>query len=393
HLEVITERESPLFFYTKIPFAVSEKDQVAQQAAKVDQFEMQIRAKKEALALIGALSQEQVSWVSGDGEINLKAQGELRFDKEISLADFEAKGNISLKEVVLRSPNLPQPVTLSGEIILDNKILKVENLEGLFAQGKLSLTGNLPLFLSLGELDDPLTLRINKTKIDLPNLYEGEAEGIMIVKGTAFSPKITGGIRLANGQIFVPESPEVSEKESSPLKVINWFKPRRNQTLLNPELTNFKITLDNLFVQQTPLYDFAFGGELMINGSLANWNQLKPSGQILLNRGRVSFLDTRFLLDRRYRNEISFVPTQGILNPNLDIKMRTIVSELAQSKRLRSSESNEIPDDSLNRVQRIDINLAVAGPLTQLLPNLNQAQIDSCNREKQFRPLRGTAQL
>ena len=58
--------------------------------------------------------------------------------------------------------------------------------------------------------------------------------------------------------------------------------------------------------------------------------------------------------------------------------MRTIVSELPQTSRIRSAESNEIPDDTLNQVARIDINLGLKGSLNQLLPNLSESNADIC---------------
>jgi hypothetical protein len=44
--------------------------------------------------------------------------------------------------------------------------------------------------------------------------------------------------------------------------------------------------------------------------------------------------------------------------------------------------SNEIPDDSLNRIQRIDVTLSVEGELNRLLPNLGRNINEVC----QIRP-------
>lgn len=392
-LQVIADNNSPLFFYAKIPYAWNEEAKLVQKQRQENQFDLRLRLKKDALTLIGALTQDQLVWLSGEGEVNLAAQGRLDLSQGLRLSEFQARGNIKLQEVLLKSAILPNPIQITGDIDLDNQSLQVKYLEGIFAQSKLAVTGMLPLFRPQDNIDNPLTLTVEKAKLDIANLYEGDLEGLLTVKGTAFSPKISGDIRLANGQVFVPQAPSAQEQTSPIFSQNPWFKPRKSQSLLTPQLENLRVTLDNLFVKQVPLYDFAFGGALTLNGPLTDLNRLQPQGAIALSRGRISFLDTRFLLERRYKNQITFRPSQGLLNPDIDIKMRTIVSELPQSKRLRSAESNEIPDDTLNQVQRIDINLNIYGSLHKLVPNLNQAQVDACTRERQFRPFRETQNI
>ena len=73
--------------------------------------------------------------------------------------------------------------------------------------------------------------------------------------------------------------------------------------------------------------------------------------------------------------------------------MRTIVSELPQTSRIRSAESSEIPDDTLNQVARIDINLGLKGSLNQLLPNLSGNNADICGTRNRFRPIKKSATL
>ncbi|XTZ20715.1 MAG: translocation/assembly module TamB domain-containing protein, partial [cyanobacterium endosymbiont of Rhopalodia fuxianensis] len=106
---------------------------------------------------------------------------------------------------------------------------------------------------------------------------------------------------------------------------------------------------------------------------------LKPQGNITLNRGLINFLETRFFLERRNLNQIIFYPDKGLLNPDLDLQLRTIVSEVPEtSKNFRAADTTEIPDDSLNKVQRIDINLALKGSLNQLIPSFDKDKSESC---------------
>jgi len=388
--QIITDQESPLFFYASVPYPIDPtRRKTTDKEDKFDQFEVKVKLQNSALDLLDELTQDQLTWVSGDGEINLSAIGKLDLTNQVRLYDFQAQGEINFNNGVIRSAVLPSPVTLTGKITLNNELIRVEQLVGNFVQGQLLVAGDLPIFRPQNTLENPLNLVINKTAIDVNSLYKGDLEGNIHVKGTAFAPVVSGSIKLANGQILLPE-----EVATEPATFTNpWSKPRQAKSLIIPRLEALQITLENLFVQQTPLYDFSFGGQLALNGSLDNLNRIQPQGSIVLNRGRVSFLDTRFLLERRYNNAIIFKPNQGLFNPNLDIKMRTIVSELPQTSRIRSAESSEIPDDTLNQVARIDINLGLKGSLNQLLPNLSGSNTDICGVNNRFRPIRKSANL
>jgi len=285
---------------------------------------------------------------------------------------------------------LPSPLTLSGNLEFDDRNLKIPALEGQVAQSKLSVSGVLPLFMAQGAIENPLTLTVEKTPLDIPNLYEGEFNGSVVVTGTAFSPELTGNILLANGHLIAPQN-STAPNPASPVQTLKWFKPRQTKPLINPQFKNLTIQLTNLYTEQLPLYSFAFDGQLALNGPLLPLNRIQPQGAITLNRGQINFLDTRFLLDRRVKNQISFSPNQGLFNPNLDIRLRTIVSELPLSKRLQSADTNEIPDDALNQVRRIDISLDIDSTLNQLIPNLNAEQVEACSQPRTLRPLRGDA--
>lgn len=386
-LQVITEQDSPLFAYASIPYSFGPKPQNAPH--KTEQFEARVRLNTDALKLLGALTQDQLVWLGGTGEVNLSAVGNLEINNQVRLSDFTAQGSVTLQDAVFQSPILPSPITMTGQINLDNRLIRVQQLAGTFAQSQLIIAGDLPIFRPQETLENPLNLVISKATLDINNLYRGDLEGNVIVKGSAFAPVLSGAIQLANGQVFLPE-----QVATQPDQLINpWSRPRQTRALIVPRLDNLQISLNNLFIEQVPLYDFSFGGQLALNGSLEDLNRIEPQGAITLNRGRISFLDTRFLLERRYANEIVFRPNQGIFNPDLNIRMRTIVSELPQSQRLRSADSSEIPDDTLNRVQRIDINLAVNGSLNQLLPNLNQKDANICRSANEFQPFTNTANI
>jgi hypothetical protein len=224
-------------------------------------------------------------------------------------------------------------------------------------------------------------------------LYAGNVAGLITVEGAVFKPSITGDVQLSDGQVFLPNRAQASESEPDQLAELRaklgWFKPSRPNPLISPKLDNLNIGLRNLYLEQDPLYEFSFGGDFKVSGPVLDVAALSADGAIQLNRGRVSFFDTRFLLDRRSPNTITFRPNQDLLNPDLNIAMRTIVSDLPQSARMRSENTNEYPDDSLNQIQRVDIRLVIDGNLSQILPNLNPRYAAVCDPTVTFRPLPG----
>ena len=132
-----------------------------------------------------------------------------------------------------------------------------------------------------------------------------------------------------------------------------------------------------------------------MNGSLTgNLDNLQARGIIQLEGGNINLLDptlgflrglgrSQFVLNRLHNNQIVFQPEAGLLNPFLDIQMRTVVSQFEDFKRERlESQSADIPDDTLNRVQRIDVTLAIKGEVSQLLPSLGKDAAQIC----QIRP-------
>jgi hypothetical protein len=354
-----------------------------------DRFDITLKLGTEAIALIGPLAQNQITWQGGEGQLDFQAQGRLNLSGT-RLSDFQADGKLILKDAVLASPALPQPLTVSGEIAFTPERLKVEQLEGEVANSKFSAAGILPIQEPLKanepEAANPLTVLLSDSKVQLEGLYRGEVGGEVTVQGTALSPALSGDIRLANGQVILPEAREQLKErlfnlpqQETPAPVSRWLPQTKEKAAFALRLEDLRVSLAGLAVELAPLYRFEFGGKLTLNGSPSNFESLKASGAIVLERGLVNLFETRFLLDRRHNNQIAFVPNQSILNPNLDIKLRTAVSAVPETRQQRRSEwSNEIPDDSLNKLQRVDVSLAIDGPLSELLPNFGKEAGAAC---------------
>ncbi|MBE9195333.1 translocation/assembly module TamB domain-containing protein [Synechocystis sp. LEGE 06083] len=388
-LQLVTSEASPLYLRADVPFYWNPQE--AKAAEGPSTFRAEFKIPPNSLELLDVVSQEQLVWLGGEGQADLKVEGEIDQHNGIGISDLRALGKVSLNGAQIRSAALPTPVQVDGEILFNNTTIAIEQLTGQLDQSRIEVAGVLPLFDAQPGLENPLQVSIKPTNIAIPNLYQGNLAGLVTVEGSALAPKLTGDVALANGRVFVPDR----SLDSQPSRIaelrtrLGWFKGTRRSPLVEPQLNDLRITLDNLHIEQEPLYVFTFGGGLTVNGPLTDFNDLRADGTISLDRGRVSFFDTRFLLDRRAPNTITFYSDEDLINPSLNIAMRTIVSDLPQSARMRSQETNEYPDDSLNQIERIDVRLTIDGSLSQILPNINPRYSAVCDPTVTFRPLTG----
>ncbi|WP_013322057.1 translocation/assembly module TamB domain-containing protein [Gloeothece verrucosa] len=353
--------------------------------AKSDRVEASINLGTEALKLVNIFTSDQISWLSGEGRVTAMATGRLVTDQGIKISDLVVHGGVLLNNAAIATATFPEILTVNSQIVFDRQLLNVQQLSATFAESQIAAQGVLPFFEALSpnnrQSSNPLTVVVQQGDINLEGLYRGLIDGRVVVNGSALKPIIGGTVRLSNGQVFVPERRE-EQQQASPV-ANQWLltSKRLQSSPVSPQLNNLQIILDRLRIEQNPLYEFDFGGEIALNGTFKDLNSLQPTGTILLSRGIVNFVDTRFLLDRRYQNEIVFDPIQGLFNPDLNIRMRTIISDFPNSelnRQVRAEFSNEIPDDSLNKVERIDVTLAIDGRLSQILPGFSKDISEIC---------------
>jgi hypothetical protein len=373
-LDLRTTDDSVIQLYASVPYPTAPNTN--------DRVTVDVKLGDEGLSLLEVFTQGQLAWLGGNGDVTLQANGRLDLSEGFRLYDLSANGQIVLQDATIKSAALLQPLNVNGQIDLENQLLRVRQLEGTFAESRLAVTGVLPLFVPLSrqdpDADNPLTIAINQGEIDLQNLYRGGIDASVTVTGAAILPAIAGDVRLYDGRVFVPQQ-QTNDGQAIPIVRQPNSNPIRpgDTALFIPRLDNLQVALENLSVDES-LYRFDFGGALTLNGPVNNLRNVQAQGAIALNRGRFSFLETRFLLDRRYNNVIVFNRQQGLFNPNLDIRMRTIVTELPESKFLQADRNNEIPDDNFSRVRRVDITLALEGQLSQLVPGLGRDVAEVC---------------
>ncbi|MEL4898434.1 translocation/assembly module TamB domain-containing protein [Crocosphaera sp. Alani8] len=364
-----------------------------------DNFAINFNLDTEALKLVSVLTGEQIFLTGGEGEINAQASGNINLSEGLLVSNLNAGGTITLNETIFQSAALPQPLTVSGTVAIDEQGINVEQIEGNFANSTLNIAGVLPLFQPRNGIENPLTVVIEQGEINLQGLYQGLVDGTINVTGSAIQPVVGGDVKLANGRVFIPV--KIQSREGIVNEINQWVLPtNRNQVASNqpipfmPKLDDFAVNLDNLFIEFLPFFRFDFGGNITVNGAINDLTALQPQGEVVVTRGLINFLETRFFIERRTPNTIVFTPDQGLLNPTLNLGMRTIVSEVPDtSKNFRAGDTTEIPDDSLNKVQRVDINLGLVGPLSQLLPNLGREGYEVCQLQDPLKPIQTTTRL
>ncbi|NJR70282.1 MAG: hypothetical protein HC771_17805 [Synechococcales cyanobacterium CRU_2_2] len=163
---------------------------------------LNLDVKNDGLAFLDLLSQNQIQWRGGEGQIQLKVGG--------TLADPVADGKAIFRDASLAAQVLPGELltNVNGEIQFDRDRIRVQGLEGLFSKGLVVAKGSIPISRSLPNSppEEPLNVGFRELKLDLRGLYRGGADGNVIVSGTALRPELAGKIMLKKAK-FCSQNP------------------------------------------------------------------------------------------------------------------------------------------------------------------------------------------
>ena len=326
-----------------------------------------VKLETEAIALIEPLTDGQVKWIDGAATIALKTSGILDFTPTgLNNLLAATTGEVKLSEATVGTAVVPGNLRVTGNIDLREERLRVENFNGEFAESKFSIAGVLPLLRPISNNDpdalQPLSLTIEQGKLNVKGLYRGQVDGDVIVTGTTLRPEIAGEIQLQKGRVTVPLA---GNGNSIPIGTTSG----NAEMAIQPKFNNFRVVLGDKFrIQRRPIFDFQVAGDLTVNGTL---DDLKPEGIVRIKRGEVAVLGTDFFLNRRYDNQVTFIPANGVTNPFLDVQMETSVFT-GSTPLQREAIDNEIPDDSIgdSRSDRIIVTVNVNGEASEIVPAL-----------------------
>lgn len=366
-LELDRNAATPVLLNGDIPYALPFST-VQPDSNAID---ISLKVQDEGLALVSLISQDNLTWLGGKGEVTLKVGG--------TVQEPIAEG-----EVVLRGASVSAKALPEGEIITDlvgtirfvRDRLQVDQLVGQFSEGQVTAVGILPLAVPFADDDrdraTPLAVNFQNLNLNLPGLYNGGAGGDVRVIGSALNPRITGTVQLQDGDVFIPDPATVALQQLRRLRQGD-NPPAANALAISP------ITFDNLTLQladqvnvtSQPLFSFRAVGDLIINGGLGD---LRPEGTINVTRGQVNLFTTSFILARRRENVAIFRPENG-LDPDLDVELQASVTEISNqiptAGPIAQSEILDSPVSSLNELQTIRIRASVVGPASKLLQNLS----------------------
>jgi translocation and assembly module TamB len=329
-----------------------------------NEIELALDVQNEGLAVLNALSDGQVEWVEGQGNVQLRVGGTLDNPVATGVAEFA--------NATIQAQLLPAPLTdVTGRIVFNRDRIVVESVTGNFSEGQVAVLGVLPITQPLAA-DDPdaqniLRVALDSLEINLKGLYRGGVEGLISVDGSAFAPVIGGQIQLSDGQVLLGDA--IGQQGETAAAAGPGATVAAGQSF-EPVLNNLEILLaDNVRITLPPVLNFVAQGGFNIDGPLY---ALQPAGTIRLTRGEVNLFTTQFRLAGGYEQTATFEPSRG-LDPLLDIRLIASVAEVQGSQlptNTFSSEINEALPTGFEEAQTVRIQAQVQGPASQLFDNL-----------------------
>ncbi|MEL4893902.1 translocation/assembly module TamB domain-containing protein [Crocosphaera sp. Alani8] len=292
-----------------------------------DRFFLKFQAKNEGLTLLNILSQGQVAWLGGTGEVQLNLSGKVDPKRGIPY-ELQADGLAQVKNATIATKMMPQSPfkQVHGKIFFDLDTIAFDSLTGQFSGGEVAISGSLPL-LKLTKNDPSLAIQLNNLALNLPQIYQGGVQGNLNIGGSLLSPEIGGEVNLFSGQILLKE---------------NSKKPKQTNSLLSStKLNNLQLNLkDRISITRLPILNFLATGNLQLNGTL---ERPEPQGNINLENGLVNLFASQLRLAGGKNNTAQFLPEKGF-DPYLNIKLFASATETPQNAVNINPTSPEIPE-------------------------------------------------
>lgn len=353
----INRQTEPLILAGSIPYVFP----FAQQLPASDQFSVALRLKNDGLSLINLATNQQLTWLNGEGAMDLRLFGRLDPQNQ-TLYQLQGQGEAIIKNATIAAQVLPNtPLTqVNGRILADLNAIQVEHLTGNISGGNLAIRGTLPVKNPLPVADQNLQLSLNNLAVNIPTIYQGALAGNVAINGTAIAPQIGGQLDLFKGNILLGKS-------------FAALAPPPDNASSNGGLQFQGLTLnlrDNIRIQNLPFLDFAAIGSLRLFGPL---DRLQPEGQIELKGGQINLFASQLRLDGSQANTVQFLPERG-LDPYLDLHFASAASETNRNNRLPrnplSSEIDEPFSATQESLQTVRIRAQITGQASELGQNI-----------------------
>lgn len=363
---------------------------------------------------INTLTDDQIRWEGGTGEIVVQVDG--------TLADPEIVGQASFNEGIVSSAYLDDNLTnINGDIQFDLEQVGIRQLQANMGDGQVNVTGRLPLLASgqsiLATKNPPvllsqakqspintngLLISLDALPVDYSGILQAVFVGQVLVSGAVLQPTVSGNIEIDDGQVqanellskagslSLPTSEELEEISPyrvdylnlDPLAVREAERPKG--FLGNVTLRNLGLTFgDRLNIIGQPFYNINALGSVTVSGPL---DRLQPVGTIELDSGWINLFSTQFRLDPNAPNTATFTPETG-LNPFVDVVMtarvqdRDIVPVPPSNGGFLNAETEvESGLETIGEVRYIKVQAIANGPASELSDSLTLTSNSSLNQ-------------
>lgn len=345
---LLTAESEPLTVVGEVPYQLP----FAEIPPASENLNLEISLQDEGFALLDVISNGQVTWEEGTGEMNLTVTGP--FDPEnFQIEQLATQGILELSEASIATAALPEPLTaINSRVNFNLTQLSVEQFKANFGGGEITATGGLALF-NPNVASDTLDISLGNLALKLPDIYQGKVAGDVSISGSAIEPEIGGEITLSQGEVSLAQEEATAEATS----------PQGTENGVTVGFQDLKITLGKqVEVTRQPILNFLADGTLVLNGTL---NNIRPDGTINLRRGQVNLGPTQFRLAKGYKQTAIFRPADS-LDPTLDVRLATSVSESSGGFSEQGTEDQI--NTSVGRLQSIRIEALVRGQASELQP-------------------------
>ncbi|MGF1461226.1 MAG: translocation/assembly module TamB domain-containing protein [Leptolyngbyaceae cyanobacterium] len=398
----IAPNEAPITLTGRVPYALPF---VTVQPA-TDQLMVKAVVPSDSFDFINALSDNQVRWEGGQGDIVVQAAG--------TLTQPIIQGQARFQDGILASDFLNAPVTnIDGTVQFDLTQVSIPQLQANLGEGGLTVAGQLPLLTSGRSLiaqtkqQSPpmggLLVSLGAVPLDYDGVIQAVVDGQIMVTGAVLEPTIGGQLSIGEGQVKANDLlRRVGALDLPTLAEVEEINPYRAQYLgidpLAPQpqeqppgfvekvtLDEFRVELSDRFViAGQPFYNIAAAGGITINGPLP---ELRPDGTIALQSGWINLFSTQFRLDPNAANTATFSPEDG-LNPYVDVVLTARIQETDTTRIPPSTggfASSEISDnnvESVGNVEFIRVQAVAMGYASELQDSLALTSNPSRSQEE-----------